>query len=357
MKSEQVDSAAEYRRQMQSQSFRRVQTIGVRGRILDRNGVVLADNITTTSLVLVPNQIEDKELVSKTLSEILGVTKEEMDKHVYKETSIERVHPEGRNLSYDIADKIIARNPNKEEYVCAAGISPSGSVHIGNFRDVATSFFVVKALQKKGKKAKLLFSWDDFDRLRKVPSNVQQITQGFEENIGKPYTFITDPFNQDESYGVHFEKEFEESLKRLGVEVDARYQTKNYTSGLYREHIIHSLNKRKEIYDILMKFKTQDANDEDRENYYPISIYCEHSLKDNTKVTSYDPQTGDIEFYCSDCQQTHKVNVNTYNLIKLVWKVDWPMRWLYENVDFEPGGKDHASINGSYDTSKEISKE
>lgn len=77
-----------------------------RGLILDRNGVVLADNITTTSLVLIPGQIDNKEEVSKTLSEILEVTKEEMDKHVYKETSIERVHPEGRGLSYEVADKI-----------------------------------------------------------------------------------------------------------------------------------------------------------------------------------------------------------------------------------------------------------
>ena len=52
--------------------------------------------------------------------------------------------------SEEIAEKIIARNPNKEEYVCAAGISPSGSIHIGNFRDIATSLFVVKALEKKG---------------------------------------------------------------------------------------------------------------------------------------------------------------------------------------------------------------
>ncbi len=79
-----------------------------RGRILDRNGVVLADNITTTSLVLIPNQITDKEKASTLLAEILGVTKEEMDKHVYKETSIERVHPEGRQLSYEVADKIDA---------------------------------------------------------------------------------------------------------------------------------------------------------------------------------------------------------------------------------------------------------
>lgn len=77
-----------------------------RGLILDRNGVVLADNVTTTSLVLIPNQLEDKEKVSILLSEALGVSKEEMDKHVYKSTSIERVHPEGRQLSYDVADYI-----------------------------------------------------------------------------------------------------------------------------------------------------------------------------------------------------------------------------------------------------------
>lgn len=77
-----------------------------RGLILDRNGIVLADNLTTTSLVLIPNQIKDKDTTSGKLAEILGVTKEEMDKHVNKKTSIERVHPEGRRLSYEIADKI-----------------------------------------------------------------------------------------------------------------------------------------------------------------------------------------------------------------------------------------------------------
>ena len=77
-----------------------------RGLILDRNGVVLADNITTTSLVLVPSQIKNKEEVSKTLASILNVSLDEMKKHVYKNTSIERVHPEGRRLDYETADKI-----------------------------------------------------------------------------------------------------------------------------------------------------------------------------------------------------------------------------------------------------------
>lgn len=77
-----------------------------RGIIYDRNGVELATNITTTSLVLIPNQITDKEKVAKDLSNILNVDYKEMYSHVSKKTSIERVHPEGRNLSYDIADKI-----------------------------------------------------------------------------------------------------------------------------------------------------------------------------------------------------------------------------------------------------------
>ena len=79
-----------------------------RGLILDRNGVVLADNLTTTSLVLIPNQIKNKKKTTTLLAGILGVSYNEMKEHVFKETSIERVHPEGRRLSYDIAEKIAA---------------------------------------------------------------------------------------------------------------------------------------------------------------------------------------------------------------------------------------------------------
>ena len=77
-----------------------------RGKILDRNGVVLADNVTTTSLVVIPNQIKNKKEVVESLAKILNVSSDEMKKHIYKKTSIERVHPEGRRLSYETADKI-----------------------------------------------------------------------------------------------------------------------------------------------------------------------------------------------------------------------------------------------------------
>ena len=77
-----------------------------RGKIYDRNGVALADNLTTTSLVLIPNQIQEKRKATKELADILNISYEDMEKHVYKNVSIERVHPAGRRLSYEIAEKI-----------------------------------------------------------------------------------------------------------------------------------------------------------------------------------------------------------------------------------------------------------
>ena len=81
-----------------------------RGKILDRNGKVMVDNVTTVGLYLVPNQILNKKEVASTLANILGVSYDEMYKHVSKKTSIERVHPEGRNLDFEVADKINSYN-------------------------------------------------------------------------------------------------------------------------------------------------------------------------------------------------------------------------------------------------------
>jgi len=77
-----------------------------RGRILDRNGKVIAGNETTSSLVVIPNQIKDKESVAKNISEILDADYEEILRHISKSVSIERIHPEGRNLTYEVAEKI-----------------------------------------------------------------------------------------------------------------------------------------------------------------------------------------------------------------------------------------------------------
>ena len=260
--------------------------------------------------------------------------------------------------SEEIARKIIEQKPEKEEYVCATGISPSGSIHIGNFRDIATSYFVVLALRKLGKKARLMHSWDELDRLRKVPVNVAKVNPDMEKYIGYPYVDVPDPFTNDSesSYAKYFEHEFMESVQKFGIEIDYRYQAGMYRSGKYTKYIIQALKERHKIFDILDSFRTQEAKPGERENYYPVSIYCSKCGKDTTKITSFQEADMTAEYECT-CGHKDHFDFNTNYNCKLAWKIDWPMRWLYEDVDFEPGGKDHAAPGGSYDTSSVISRE
>ena len=181
--------------------------------------------------------------------------------------------------SEKIAKDIIKRSPDKEEYVCAAGISPSGSIHIGNFRDIATSYFVYKALIKQGKKARLLFSWDEFDRFRKVPVNVKEVAPELENEIGKPYVDVKDPYGCCSSYAEHFEKEFEASLSRFGVKVDFRRQSENYRSGKYAKYIIQAVQKRREIFDILDKFRQLVDLRGDLRYYGCFGSGCDRAVK------------------------------------------------------------------------------
>ena len=255
-----------------------------------------------------------------------------------------------------IADKVIQRNPDKEEYVCAAGISPSGSIHIGNFRDIATSLFVVKALERRGKKAKLLFSWDEYDRIRKIPVNVARANSDMEKYIGTSYADAPNPFGTEEkTYAEYFEREFEASIARFGIKMDYRYQAQMNRSGKYKDYVIEALQKRGEIFDILDSFRTQDAQEGEREAYYPVSIYCPECGRDTTKITALSEDCTRADYVCK-CGHRGVHDFRTDYNCKLAWKIDWPMRWKYEQVDFEPGGKDHASPGGSYETSKVIAE-
>ena len=259
--------------------------------------------------------------------------------------------------SEKIAQQIVERRPDKEEYVCAAGISPSGTIHIGNFRDVATSYFVVKALRRMGKKARLLFSWDEYDRLRKIPVDVARVNGDMEQHIGKPYVDVPNPFDDADvypSYAAHFEHIFENAMEQFGIEMDYRYQGTMNRSGKYTEYVLKALEKRGEIFDILDSFRTQEAQPGEREAYYPVSIYCPKCGRDTTKILKLD---GTVAQYQCACGHEGSFDFKTDFHCKLAWKIDWPMRWMYEGVDFEPGGKDHASPTGSYATAKVICKE
>ena len=54
-------------------------------------------------------------------------------------------------------DAALSAHPEKGLYTTAAGISPSGVVHFGNFRDIVTSHLVREEFVRQGKQA--LQSW------------------------------------------------------------------------------------------------------------------------------------------------------------------------------------------------------
>lgn len=251
------------------------------------------------------------------------------------------------------AKEIIEANPDLDEYVCASGISPSGTVHSGNLREYLTTYFVVQALKKEGKNAKMILSWDDFDRLRKIPANYPQLSA---DNIGRPYSEIPSPIPGYQSFADMGEKEFESSLKKLNIDTNFIYQNKMYKSGKYTDQIAFALKNRKKIYDIIMSFKSQEANEEDRNAYSPVAVYCSKCLHDSTKVVDVSDDGYSITYEC-ECGHKETIDIRKYRMLKLQWKIDWPMRWVYEGVKFEPGGRDHSTPGGSYDVCSKLVRE
>jgi lysyl-tRNA synthetase, class I len=73
-------------------------------------------------------------------------------------------------------------------------------------------------------------------------------------------------------------------------------------------------------------------------------------------VTGWDGEWG-LTYFCEETEQEDTIDLRETGHAKLPWRIDWPMRWAYEQVDFEPAGKDHHSEGGSFDTARHVARE
>ncbi|WP_345038783.1 lysine--tRNA ligase [Streptomyces sannanensis] len=283
------------------------------------------------------------------------------------------------------ADEVIAeaerRAPGKP-VVVASGLSPSGPIHLGNLREVMTPHLVADEIRRRGYQVRHLISWDDYDRYRKVPAGVPGTDESWAEHIGKPLTSVPAPAGSAyPNWAEHFKAAMTESLAELGVEYDGISQTEQYTAGAYREQILHAMKHRNEIDAILDQYRTKQkpgkksqkpldeaeleaeegsgaATEDDGSGggagYYPYKPYCTVCNKDLTTVTAYDDETTELTYNCTACGHSETVRLTEFNRGKLVWKVDWPMRWAYEGVIFEPSGVDHSSPGSSFQVGGQI---
>mgnify|MGYP000037415546 CR=1 FL=1 len=77
-----------------------------RGLIVDSDNNVLATNLTTASLVVVPSQIKDVAATADKIANILNVDVKVMQEKLSKKVSIQRIQPEGRQLDDEVAAQI-----------------------------------------------------------------------------------------------------------------------------------------------------------------------------------------------------------------------------------------------------------
>ncbi|MFF3313477.1 lysine--tRNA ligase [Streptomyces sp. NPDC002952] len=285
------------------------------------------------------------------------------------------------------ADEVIEESERRapgKPVVVASGLSPSGPIHLGNLREVMTPHLVADEIRRRGYTVRHLISWDDYDRYRKVPLGIPGVDDSWNEHIGKPLTSVPAPAGSAyPNWAEHFKAAMTESLAALGVEYDGISQTEQYTSGVYREQVLFAMKHRGDIDAILEQYRTKKAPpkkqqsqkpldeaeleaaegsgaaDEDdgsgsAAGYFPYKPYCGRCEKDLTTVTSYDDDTTELAYTCSACGFSETVRLNEFDRGKLVWKVDWPMRWAYEGVVFEPSGVDHSSPGSSFQVGGQI---
>ncbi|GAA2772246.1 lysine--tRNA ligase [Streptomyces rameus] len=283
------------------------------------------------------------------------------------------------------ADEVIEESERRapgKPVVVASGLSPSGPIHLGNLREVMTPHLVADEIRRRGRQVRHLISWDDYDRYRKVPAGIAGVDDSWAEHIGKPLTSVPAPKGSSyPNWAEHFKAAMTESLAELGVEFDGISQTEQYTSGAYREQILHAMRHRGDIDAILAQYRTKPkgkkpqqkavdeaeleaeegsgaASEDDGSSgsagYFPYKPYCGGCGKDLTTVTSYDDDSTELAYTCTACGFAETVRLSEFNRGKLVWKVDWPMRWAYEGVIFEPSGVDHSSPGSSFQVGGQI---
>ena len=245
------------------------------------------------------------------------------------------------------AARTAAANPDAEIFVVAAGITPSGVVHIGNFREVMTVDLVARALRDRGLPTRFIYSWDDFDVFRKVPAGMPA-QEMLRENLRRSVADVPDPHGRAESYASHNIAQFEESLTRLGIRPEFIRQSRRYRAGDYAAGIRRALECRDVIRALLDQHRTEPLP----EDWLPLAGFCDACGRDDLDF-AWDGDFG-VEVECRLCQHRAQLDLRRGGNLKLPWRVDWPMRWVEEGVLFEPGGKDHSSAGGSYDTASQI---
>jgi lysyl-tRNA synthetase, class I len=232
--------------------------------------------------------------------------------------------------------------------VVVTGISPSGNIHVGNLREVLVAEAVAEALKVRGEEVRFVFHADTIDPLRKIAPGVPG---SFERYIGHSLARVPDPEGCHASYAEHFLEPFEESLRRMEVDVEVLRSHELYEGGVYTEVTREALEHTGELREILQEVSGRQMP----EHWSPYLPRTVEGRLGGVRILEHLPEEKKVVFADEDGWE----DMADYSKGegKLGWRVELAARWKALGATFEPFGKDHTSRGGSTDTADRMAKE
>ncbi len=226
--------------------------------------------------------------------------------------------------------------PKKGFVLFETGYGPSGLPHIGTFGEVVRTTMVMNALNSLIEcKTKLITFSDDMDGLRKIPDNVPK-KESLKDFLGRPLTSIPDPFDKFESFGHHNNAKLCSFLDEFKFDYKFVSSTDKYKSGDFDKTLIEILQNYEKILSIILPTLRSERKGT-YSPFLPISPTSGKVLQ--VKIEEYKKNTNSIVYLDPDNNKMIETLVTGGNC-KLQWKVDWAMRWMALDVDYEMCGKD-----------------
>lgn len=250
--------------------------------------------------------------------------------------------PQPRSWPYEQARLLLnhiekkGKKPGDVVTFCT-GYGPSGAPHIGTFGEVYRTLMVLMAFRDITQDAyqpRLIVFSDDMDALRKRPDDVPE---SMDAHLGRSLAQIPSPWNAEESFADHNVNKLEGFIDLLIPVVFPGISLRSstcYNEGLFNPY----LSRVFENHDAILKVMRANMGEERGQTYCAFMPINEHGDVIHEGVT-ISPDFQDSVVFTDSTNNEVLYTIHDGNT-KLQWKVDWAMRWIALDVDYEMSGKD-----------------
>lgn len=233
--------------------------------------------------------------------------------------------------------------------------TPSGMAHAGHIRTFLLHQAIYYGLQLKGVNTTYHYGWDDMDPMDGLPPDVPE---NYRDYLGVPLCNVPSHIAGFESLADYYASNYLEAMEVLDVHPEVPKTSQMYRAGEFNEAITIVLDNAAAVRAIYA-----DLGAERPDDWLPFQPICEKCGKIGTTY-AYDWDGKEVSYRCEPKMVSwaqgcgYEGKISPYNGTgKMPWKVEWPSTWFILGTDYEGGGKDHFTKNGSRDFGRRIIKD